>query len=46
MHLEAVVQGVVDALNASKEIEVLLVGDQKQLKSVWQGHSMTRNDFR
>ena len=25
---EAVVQGVVDALNASKEIEVLLVGDQ------------------
>lgn len=28
---EAVVQGVVDALNASKEIEVLLVGDRKSV---------------
>ena len=29
---EAVVQGVVDALNVSKEIEVLLVGDQTAIE--------------
>lgn len=34
---EAVVQGVVDALNASKEIEVLLVGDQKTVEKCLAG---------
>ena len=34
---EAVVQGVVDALNASKEIEVLLVGDQTAIEKCLTG---------
>ena len=34
---EAVVQGVVDALNASKEIEVLLVGDQNTVEKCLAG---------
>ena len=34
---EAVVQGVVDALNVSKEIEVLLVGDQTAIEKCLTG---------